>query len=160
MSAKQTEKNFWSRVDTSVARGCWLWQGSRNSTGYGTVVWGQKLYTAHRVAAWLSGMVDHPSAPTSSKSKTHVLHRCDNRACCNPNHFFLGNFSDNQKDAYSKKRKAQPKGEKHANAKLTNAQAKTIRKRYAKGELQVPLAKEYGVSQRTISLVVRKETYT
>jgi hypothetical protein len=62
-------------------------------------------------------------------------------------------------DAYKKKRKQQPTGARHVNAKLTAAQATEIRKRYTAGELQVPLAKEYGVSQRAISLVVRGETY-
>jgi hypothetical protein len=63
------------------------------------------------------------------------------------------------RDAYNKKRKVQPKGEKHANAKLTNQQAEDIRRRYASGEYQTPLATEYGVSQRVISLIVRGETY-
>lgn len=63
------------------------------------------------------------------------------------------------KDAYSKKRKVQPKGQAHSNAKLTNEQAAEIRQRYEAGEFQVPLAKEYGVSQRVISLIVRGESY-
>lgn len=159
MSKKQTDKSFWKRVNTHAPRGCWEWTGSCNNTGYGTVGWGGRNYVAHRLAAWLSGMVDHPSAPASAANKTHVLHRCDNRKCCNPAHFFLGSYSDNQSDAYKKKRKTQPKGEKHSNAKLTNKQAATIRRRYKKGERQVPLSEEYKVSQRVISLIVRGETY-
>ena len=71
----------------------------------------------------------------------------------------IGSYSDNQRDAYQKKRRVQPKGEMHTNAKLTNEQAAEIRQRYADGEYQVPLALEYGVSQRVISLIVRGETY-
>lgn len=71
----------------------------------------------------------------------------------------IGSYSDNQRDAYAKKRRVQPKGEKHVNAKLTNEQAEQIRQRYAAGEYQVPLAREFGVSQRAISLIVRRETY-
>ena len=71
----------------------------------------------------------------------------------------IGSYSDNQLDAYTKKRKVQPKGQHHANAKLTNEQAEQIRNRYSAGEYQVPLAKEYGVSQRVISLIVRREAY-
>jgi hypothetical protein len=63
------------------------------------------------------------------------------------------------KDAYVKKRKQQPKGEKHTNAKLTNTQAKEIRKKYKNGEYQTVLAKKFGVSQRVISLIVRGESY-
>ena len=160
MSKPQTPESFWSRVDKSAGPdACWEWVGSLNSNGYGNTSWHGKLYTAHRVAAWLSGLVPTPSAPVSSREPTHVLHRCDNRKCCNPAHFFLGTFSDNMHDAYKKRRKSQPKGEQHVNAKLTAEQVAEIRRRYEMGALQVPLATEFGVSQRTISLVVRKETY-
>lgn len=71
----------------------------------------------------------------------------------------IGSYSDNQKDAYQKQRRVQPKGAAHANAKLTDHQAQEIRERYAAGEYQAPLAKEYGVSQRVISLIVRGESY-
>jgi hypothetical protein len=157
MPAKQTPESFWAKVKKS--KGCWEWQGACNSTGYGNVAWHGAVYTAHRVSAWLSGLVDTPSAPSSSREKTHVLHKCDNRKCCNPNHFFLGNYEDNQKDAYSKNRKVQPKGVQHINAKLTTPQVKAIRRAYVGGNTQMQLAKEYGVSQRTISLIVRQESY-
>jgi hypothetical protein len=159
MSRKQTAESFWARVNKSGEDECWEWTGTCNSTGYGNVAWDGKIYTTHRIAAWLSGLVDTPSAPESSKTPTHVLHRCDNRKCCNPHHFFLGTFTDNMRDAYAKGRKKQPNGQRHVNSKLTNAQAVEIRARYKNGELQVPLAKEYGVSQRAISLIVRGESY-
>jgi len=161
VSHKQTAESFWMRVKKS--RGCWEWQGSCNNTGYGTVGWHGSNYTAHRIAAWLSGLVESPSAPANSKERTHVLHKCDNRKCCNPKHFFLGTFTDNMVDAYKKKRKAQPRGGAHANAKLTNAQAEIVREAYRyrllNGQTQVKLAATYGVSQRVISLIVRRETY-
>jgi hypothetical protein len=159
MSKRQTAESFWAKVDIKGLYECWNWKGARNSTGYGTVTWGGKVYTAHRVAAWIRCMVINPSAPKLKREKTFVLHKCDNRLCCNPEHFFLGNYSDNQKDAHEKKQRAQPKGASHVNAKLTSRQVAQIRKRYSQGELQVPLAKKYRVSQRTISLIVRGETY-
>lgn len=162
MAKKQTAESFWARVqgDRRKRNGCWEWQGACNNTGYGTVAWHGKVYTAHRVAAWLSDLVTDPARPTSSKEKTHVLHKCDNRKCCNPTHFFIGSYSDNQLDAYAKKRKTQPKGENHANAKLTNKQAEEIRRVYgAHGLTQKQLASKFGVSQRAISLIVRGETY-
>lgn len=154
---KQTAESFWARVAKS--RGCWEWQGACNNTGYGTVAWDGKVFTAHRIAAWLAGLVATPNAPPNKRDRTHVLHKCDNRKCCNPKHFFLGSYSDNQKDAYKKNRRAQPKGGAHANAKLSNVQAKAIRKAYAEGQIQTALAAAYGVSQRTISLIVRGESY-
>lgn len=159
MSKKQTADSFWNRVAVGKLNECWEWQGSCNNTGYGTVSWDSKRYTAHRIAAWLGHLVKSPAAPKSKRDPTHVLHKCDNRKCCNLGHFFLGNYSNNQKDAYKKKRKSQPNGAAHANAKLTTKQVVQIRKRYTQGELQVPLAREFKVSQRAISLIVRGETY-
>ena len=164
MSAKNTPEKFWARVNRSSYDGCWEWQGSHNSSGYGTLHWHGEVVVAHRVAyaltyggvALLTGFRQLDRAKTY---KRFVLHICDNRRCCNPEHLFLGSMSANLKDAYNKKRKVQPRS-KHANAKLSHEQVKEIRRRYDTGEaLQVPLAKEYGVSQRTISLVIRRETY-
>ena len=159
MANKQSPRNFWASVKKGAPDECWEWQGSVNSTGYGTVAWFGKVYTAHRSAAWLAEMVDDLNAPRKPSTPTHVLHKCDNRRCCNPNHFFLGSYTDNMHDAYKKKRKVQPKGERHTNAKLTNAKAEEIRSKYFAGATQMELAKEYDVSQVAISLIVRKVTY-
>jgi len=159
MSKKQTPETFWKRVETGRPDDCWPWKGSRNSTGYGTVAWEGKVYTAHRVAAFLSGLVTSLGAPKRHSDHGHVLHTCDNRGCCNPDHFFIGNYSANQLDAYRKGRRSQPKGERNANAKLSNSQAEEIRKKHASGVTQMVLAKEYGVSQVAISLIVRRKTY-
>jgi Zinc-binding loop region of homing endonuclease len=161
MAAKQTAESFWARV--KKGRGCWEWQGATGNSGYGNVAWHGNMYVAHRVAAWLSGLISTPQAiesrSTSRRARQFVLHKCDNRLCCNPAHFFVGTLGDNMKDAYRKKRKSSFKGESHANAKLTNEQAAEIRRRYKNGELQTLLAKEYGVSQVTISLIIRGKTY-
>lgn len=162
MAVKQTPESFWAKVQGSRSQrnGCWNWQGSLNNTGYGTVAWHGKVYTAHRVAAWLHGLVPTPERPANAAQKTHVLHKCDNRRCCNPSHFFLGSYSDNQKDAYKKRRKVQPKGSGHANSKLTPKQAHAIREGYKmQGLTQTELANKYGVSQTAISLILRGKTY-
>jgi hypothetical protein len=161
VSRRQTPESFWSKViiNKSKLDSCWEWSGSCNNIGYGTVAWRGKVYTAHRVAAWLEGLVETPEAPRNKQTKLFVLHKCDNRKCCNPKHFFLGNYRDNQLDAYAKSRRAQPKGSLHTNAKLTVQEAADIRKSYAQGCVQTQLAKTYNVSQRVISLIVRGETY-
>jgi hypothetical protein len=161
VSHKQTAESFWAKVtgDRRKRNSCWEWQGAKNNTGYGTVAWHGRTYTAHRVAAWLVGLVDDPARPESPQSKSHVLHTCDNRACCNPKHFFVGSYSDNQFDAYTKGRRTQPRGQHHTNAKMTNAQAKAVREAYEKGASQTKLAVIYGVSQSAISQIVRGVTY-
>jgi hypothetical protein len=159
---KQTAESFWARVQGNRRQrnGCWEWQGACNNTGYGTVKWDGKTYTTHRIAAWLSGLVKNPAKPTNAQEKAHVLHKCDNRKCCNPTHFFIGSYSDNQLDAYTKKRKSQPKGGNHVNAKLTNKQAAEIRRAYeVHGLTQKQLANKFDVSQTAISKIIRGETY-
>jgi hypothetical protein len=164
MSAKNTPENYWNKVRRGHPTDCWEWQGSTTSSGYGNLSWHGLRVQAHRVAYFLTfgGIGLATGFRHEGKAKTYkrfVLHQCDNRLCCNPSHLFLGSMRTNQLDAYQKGRKQQPKS-KHTNAKLTPAQVREIRRRYDTGAAkQVPLAKEFGVSQRVISLVIRRETY-
>ena len=163
MSHKNTPENFWSKVRKPNPTDCWEWQGSLTSGGYGNLMWHGRVVQAHRVAYFLTyDGIELETGFRDGAAKTgkqFVLHRCDNRKCCNPDHLFLGSMRDNQLDAYQKKRREQPKS-KHANAKLTPEQIKEIRSRYDAGGIgQIPLSKEFGVSQRAISLIVRRETY-
>lgn len=154
-------QDFNSRL-VAAENGCLLWPGSKNNTGYGTVSIDGKIYVAHRVAAFLAGMIDSLDAPRFKSEPGFVLHKCDVRACCNPEHLFIGNYSENQKDAYAKGRRKSFKGVEHTNAKLSLLQVEEIRNKYKSDSVtykQVNLAKEYGVSQRCISLIVRGETY-
>lgn len=164
MSAKNTPENFWSRVARGLPSACWDWLGAKTSSGYGNLTWHGMPAQAHRVAYWLAhgqiGLQTGFRHEGRAKSyRRFVLHSCDNRACCNPEHLFLGSMSTNLKDAYAKGRKVQPRSA-HSNAKLSGDQVREIRARYDTGSAkQVALAQEFGVSQRVISLVVRRETY-
>lgn len=164
MSAKNTPENFWSRVACGSPSDCWEWQGAKTSSGYGNVSWHGKTVQAHRVAYALAhgGIGLHTGFRLDGRAKKYrrfVLHKCDNRLCCNPNHLFLGSMRANLLDAYAKGRKEQPKSG-HANAKLTPQAVQEIRHAYdVYGARQVDLASKYRVSQRVISLVVRRETY-
>jgi len=164
MSGKNTPEKFWSRVSKKSAGECWEWQGSTTSSGYGNLAWHGLRVQAHRVAYFLTsgGIGLETQFRHKGRAKTYrrfVLHRCDNRLCCNPDHLFLGSMRTNQLDAYRKGRKQQPQSG-HTNAKLSPKQVREIRKRYDSGEAkQTLLAHQFGVSQRVISLVVRRESY-
>jgi hypothetical protein len=88
---------FWSRVDQSAGPdACWPWTAGLHVRGYGRIRWGGEPENAHRIA-WVleNGPIEN---------NLHVLHRCDNRLCCNPAHLFLGTHEDNMIDRHDKGR--------------------------------------------------------
>lgn len=62
--------------------GCWLWMRGIANTGYGAVYVDGKRWDAHRLS-WAAFRGPIPSG-------YWVLHKCDVRSCCNPDHLFLG----------------------------------------------------------------------
>ncbi len=119
--------------------GCWEWPKAKRQ-GYGVIGWLGKTYVVHRLAYQL--FVRDPG-------RLQVNHHCDNRACCNPDHLYIGTQRDNINDMHRRDR---------GRAKLTNAQVLAIRERL--GENQTQLGREFGVSQNTISRVQRGEGWS
>lgn len=87
----------------------------------------------------------------------HVLHRCDNPPCCNPDHLFLGTIADNNADKVAKGR--QMRGTMTPRAVLTESQVSDIRARYAAGERVMDLAVEFGVSRAQISNIAARRIW-
>lgn len=128
---------------TKDDNGCWNWNRHRGYWGYGSIKVDSKVELAHRVAyKYLVG--DFPQ-------ELCVLHKCDNPACINPDHLFLGTNSDNVKDKVRKGRQSkigEYPGEKHHNARLKEQDVLNIRTKQLK---QSEYATMYGVSQGLIS---------
>lgn len=81
----------------------------------------------------------------SIPKEMNICHKCDNRACINLSHLFMGTQADNVTDCVEKMRHA--KGEDSGPAKLTNEQAKIIK--YSTKSTN-ELAKEFNVTRHTI----------
>lgn len=153
---KDIKERLIEKVDKTGS--CWIWKASKYSSGYGQFWNGKKIDGAHRVSYRLF-KGDIPNGHV-------VMHRCDNKICVNPEHLAIGTALDNMRDMYQKGRHRSSatydnqRGEKAWNAVLTNSQAQEIRDKYSKGNTSwLKLAKEYGVSKKTIGGVVRGARY-
>lgn len=152
--------------------GCWEWPRSRNpQTGYGQLsgrVDGRSMiFTAHRAS--YHGMVRPIPAGMQ------VLHSCDNRACFNPAHLFLGTPADNMRDMWVKGRQQDYSNQ----AKGDNHPSRTKPERLKRGEENnkaklntvavidiltsplgpVELSRQYGVNYGTIWAVRKRITW-
>jgi len=143
---------------------CWIWLGATYSNGYGNFFDGTGHALAHRFAWELNF---GPIPP-----EMHCCHKCDVRACVNPNHLFIGSRADNMRDMVIKHRSASGerhyshtnpasvlRGEHAPGAKLTNAQAQEIRVLSKAGGKGIDIAAMYGVLPSTISNILNGKTY-
>lgn len=160
-------KRFWDRVDKTS--GCWVWNGLRNSKGYGRFSIGETMALAHRVVwGFTNGGLQH------GNFELCVLHRCDNPPCVNPDHLFLGTRLDNNRDMKFKGRargavgdasgrRKYPErymGERCAGAKLTEDQVRQIREMYQFGVVGfIRLSKMFGVADPEIERIVKRKLW-
>jgi len=133
-------KDFWDFVDKSDESGCWPWLGSKNHGGYGKTKRKGRMIRAHRLAYEMTkGPIPNDMV---------VMHSCDNRSCCNPDHLIIGTHADNRRDSVKK------------NGGITLETANLIRFQYALGNVSYStLGFMYGVSTSVIGRIIRDERW-
>jgi hypothetical protein len=135
---------FWSKVKKTSRTACWLWQSYRDGYGYGRYHVAKRSISVHRIAYFLKhGKLD----PT-----LFVCHTCDNPACCNPDHLWLGTNADNCRDMVSKSRSLY--GERNPKAKLTPSQVRRVVQLHDHGYTHAVVAKQVGCSIETVSAII------
>lgn len=88
------ETEFFKRVHKTNS--CWFWKNVPTTRGYGLFKYRGEQHLAHRWAyKWKNGRIP---------KNMNVCHSCDIRNCVNPDHLWLGTYSDNMRDASEKGR--------------------------------------------------------
>lgn len=121
---------------------CWPWLGAGKGNGYGHTSRGP----AHRVSYELFvGPVPNGM---------DVCHKCDNRACVNPDHLFLGTRAENMADM-----KAKGRGAGGCRKHLRESQVQEIRRRLSVGIPQAEIARTMNVNRGTVSAIKQGKSY-
>ena len=152
LTSQTTIDRFWIKVAIAGIDDCWLWQAFiKPNNGYGVFAIGKyKRYLAHRIAYILT----HGNIPDTLK----VLHSCDNPACCNPKHLFLGTQLNNMQDRNTKNRQA--KGSTCGRAKLKETDITEIRMMYTiLCMTHADIAQLYNVSASCIASICQNKTW-
>ena len=173
-------ERFWGKVKKGNSDDCWLWEGSLTHDGYGRYSNSRKQHLAHR-AAFRMEIGEIPEGLC-------VCHSCDTRACCNPNHLWLGTNWDNTLDSLHKGRLATgdrsgrrkhpgnyPSGDDHPfrknplshafgesvnTAKLRAEDVIRIRRLFGTGKHSIlSLAHRFSVSESNIQFIVARRTW-
>lgn len=144
LSQKQLNK-FWRNVEQKET-GCWEWMGAKTKNGYGHMNIFYKNQYAHRI----SYEIKYGEIPVGMVA----CHKCDNPACVNPDHIFIGTQKDNIQDMIKKGR-----NEIVGNMKYPFSKIIEIRDKYNNGEKNYSkLGRIFGISKQYIWFIINNKT--
>lgn len=146
-------QRIYDKIFPEPNTGCWLWTGSLNASGYGTMKLTDSKQTSlvHRFV-YKQLVSDIPAGLV-------VCHTCDVRSCVNPAHLFLGTVKDNSDDMIRKGRSYNRFGSNNPRAILTESDVKSIRSMYTSGIRKQVIADTFGVKFCTVDDIIYKRSW-
>lgn len=146
---KKVDRGFVS--DTGKSSKCLEWQGAVFSNGYGRLgmpatTKHEKIHRTHRYSYFL--------ANGKIAKALSVLHKCDNRLCCNPKHLYQGDHRENMRDMISRGRQAV--GSRSGKAVFNEDDVAFIRFFYSIGFTYTSIAEMVGSTKSTISNIISR----
>ena len=138
--------------------GCWVWGGAKTE-GYG-MKWYKPIGRqdfVHRIVAALELGYNLNDA---SRKRLYVLHKCNNRLCCNPGHLYIGTPKENARDAIIAGTVKGRRGEKCNWAKLTEKDVYLIRRLRDQGNTHQEIADVVGISRRGVGRILARERWS
>lgn len=154
-------ERIWTNVRLDRATGCWNWQNKLMPNGYGVVGSGSRLDGTRESGGTRRVQLAHRLAYETFNGPIpdglFVMHSCDNRRCCNPEHLTVGTQADNIQDAVRRGRASV--GEHHPSSKLTGEQVVVILRESKAGVSRNQLAERFSVTRSTIIGIVQRKRW-
>ena len=156
MSENSFFDKYRDKIEKGHSGGCWIWTAGKLPNGYGRT---NRVRAGSRLAHRAAYAAAHGTPPPNMV----VRHKCDVRACVNPDHLEIGTVADNNRDTLQRGRLVSYKGARNGNSRLTDGDVISIRADFVSGDPRFGtrgLARQYGVSHQLIGKIVHREMWT
>lgn len=146
---ESVKQRFISKLKKPNEKGCIEWGAGIDAAGYGVfmITTAPKEYVLIKAHRWALGFVKKRIL----SSDEFACHHCDNPACVNPMHLFVGSNQDNVDDMVGKNRQQ---------SKLTPTIVKEIREHLNKGTYNASeLSRMYNVAHSCIRAIRDRKSW-
>lgn len=137
--------------------GCWIWTGAIQSNsakgGYGLVSYKGKAYKIHRLAWSLA----NGRSPAKGKM---ICHKCDVRACFNPDHLYEGTQKSNIQDRVIRNRSFRPIGDINVKSKISESDVVAAFDLRKGGLTNAEIARRMNLSKTQIGKILNRKSWT